>query len=122
MNEIKPIEDQPDGTTAAEVNARMQLSAQGLGSALVSKLQAAGGAFNVLELELRCTLMGEALTMLTELVIELSDGKYNDQMVTERMITRVDVLTKSINDSTKAPKILIAGGAPPGMRVNGSKH
>jgi hypothetical protein len=122
MNEVKPIENQPDGTAVTDVNARMGAAVQGLGNALVGKFQASGNVFNALELELKCTIMGEAIHMLTELLVEQSGGKHNDLTITELMIARVDKVAKAISESTKAPKILIPGGVPPGMRMNGSKH
>lgn len=119
MNEVKSIEDQPNGTESPEVDARMRVAVQGLGNALVGKFQANGNVFNALELELRCTIMGECLTMLTALVVEMSGGKYTDLLLTEMMTKRVDTVAKAMDESTKAPKLVIA---PSGMRVNGSKH
>lgn len=122
MNEVKSIEDQPDGTAPSEVNARMQATVQALGQALVGKFQANGNQFNVLELELKVTIMGEAIHMLTALVADLSAGKYSDVSITETMIGRIGAIVEAINESTKAPKLTIASGLPSGMRANGSKH
>lgn len=122
MDERKSVEDQPDGTAPSEVNARMQHAVQDLGNALVGRFQANGNVFNALELELKVTIMGEAIHLLSALLVELSNGRYTDTSITETMIARLDIVSKAINDSTKGPKILIAGGAPSGMRVNGSKH
>lgn len=123
MNKSDAVEDQPrpEETSSAEANMHMQAAVQGLGNALVGKFQANGNVFNALELELKCTIMGEAIHMLTALVMDLSAGKYNDTSITLTMIERIEALTKAMTESTRAPKLLLAGGALP-SRVNGSKH
>lgn len=117
------IDDQPLPPTdeqeqIAATNARMGVVVQDLGNALVQKFRDSGNQFNVLDIELKVLMLIENVQMLGALVIELSQGKFTDQSITETMTARVEKLVKSM----EAPsRIQVVGGALP-KSMNGSKH
>ncbi len=102
-------EDQPlpgEGAAVTPPTEIMQGAVNVLAQTLVKKFEANGNVFNALEAELRQLVLIETMHMLVALVIELSAGKYNDDMITLTVAERVRRVTGQLEEQLLVPRIL----------------
>jgi hypothetical protein len=117
MEKTRFQEDQPkpEAAPAAEPTAtqRMQSSTNGLGLALMRKLQASGGNMDVLAMDVKVHILAEAVQALMGLVVDLSAGRLTEDGVTLVVAARVEAMTKGIDAAMRAP--LLARGVKQAM-------